>query len=160
MSQYTSPFPPDKKFLVNSKPVAIVSTPLGATEEHKAKKTYKKKDAHALEGALAEMGVEVRYNLRSKKVEYKKGADKWVRSTDRKQADLRLEIADKFSYIAQQGIRDLKFGKDTWDEGLNALLFRREVDPFREWLENLPQWDGNKRLANLLTDCLGAAHGR
>ena len=39
------------------------------------------------------------------------------------------------------------------------MLFHREVDPFREWLENLPQWDGNKRLANLLTDCLGADNG-
>ena len=43
MSQYTSPFPPDKKFFVNSKPVATVKTPLGATEEQKAKITYKKK---------------------------------------------------------------------------------------------------------------------
>ena len=159
MSQYTSPFPPDEKFFVNSKPVATVKTPLGATKEQKAKITYKKKDAHALEGALAEMGVEIRYNLRSMRVEYKKGAGEWEKSTDRKQADLRLEIADKFSYTAQQGIRDLKFGKDSWDEGLNAMLFHRERDPFRDWLENLPQWDGNKRLANLLTDCLGAPAG-
>ena len=56
------------------------------------------------------MGVEVRYNLRSMKAEYKKGADKWIRSTDRKQADLRLEIADRFSYIAQQGDK----GSQVW----------------------------------------------
>ena len=88
--------------------------------------------------------------------QYRTGADKWVKSTDRKQADLRQEIAEKFSYTAQQGLRSLKFSKDGWDEGLNALLYHREVDPFKVWLEALPKWDEKKRLVNVLQECLGS----
>ena len=159
MSQYTSPFPPDDKFFVNGKPVATASTMLGATEVEKSKTTFQKKDAGALEGALAELDIEVRYNLRSMRAQYKTSANKWVKSTDRKQADLRQEIAEKFSYNSRQGIRALRFSKDAYDEHLNALLHHREVDPFKVWLEALPAWDNNKRLAKLLPDCLGAAEG-
>ena len=159
MSQYTSPFGPDDKFFVNGKSVATVSPPLGATEVEKSKTTFKRKDAGALEGALAELGIEIRYNVRAMRAEYKTGAEKWVKSTDRKQADLRQEIAERFSYVSQQGIRALRFSKEGYGEHLNALLYHREVDPFRDWLEALPAWDGNKRLAKLLPDCLGAADG-
>ena len=159
MSHYTSPFPPDKKFFVNSKPAAPISTPLGATEEQKAKITYKKKDARALESALAEMGIEIRYNLRSMRAQYKTGAAKWEKSTDRKQANLRQEIAEKFLYNGHRGPAALRFSKDSWDEHLNALLYHREVDPFLVWLEALPKWDEKKRLVNVLQECLGAADG-
>ena len=158
-SRYKSPFPSDDddKFFVNGNPGATVSPPLGATEVEKSKTTFKRKNAGALEGALAELGVEVRYNVRAMRAEYKTGANNWVKSTDRKQADLREEIAERFSYTSQQGIRALRFSKDGYDEHLNALLYHREVDPFKVWLEALPAWDGNKRLAKLLPDCLGAA---
>ena len=159
MSQYTSPFPPDKKFFVNSKPVTPISTPLGATEEQKAKITFKRKDAGALEGALAELGIEVRYNLRAMRAEYKRGANKWEKTDDLSSADLRREIAEKFSYSARQGIMALRFGPDSWGEHLNALLHHRRVDPFRDWLEGLPAWDEKKRLVNVLQECLGAADG-
>ena len=82
---------------------------VGATEVEKSKTTFKRKDAGALEGALAELGIEVRYNVRAMRAEYKTGANKWVKSTDRKQAHLRQEIAERFSYSSQQGIRALRF---------------------------------------------------
>ena len=159
MSHYTSPFPPDEKFFVNSKPVAIVNTPLGATEEQKAKITFKRKDADALEGALAELRIEVRYNVRAMRAEYKRGANKWEKTDDLSSADLRREIAEKFSYSARQGIMALRFGPDSWGEHLNALLHHRRVDPFRDWLEGLSAWDEKKRLVNVLQECLGAADG-
>ena len=159
MATHQGPFGPPDKFFVNSKPATLVNPGIGATEEQKAKPTYPKKDAKALEGALAELGVEVRFNLRASRAQYKTGAAKWVRSTDRKQADLRQEIAEKFSYASQQGIRALRFSKDGYDEHLNALLHHRETDPFLDWLEALPAWDEKKRLANLLQECLGAADG-
>ena len=126
----------------------------------KSKTTFKKKDAKALEGALAELGIEIRYNQRSMRCEYKTGAAKWVKSTDRKQADLRQDIAEGFSYNTQRGIMALRYGKDSWDECLNALLYHRERDPFRDWLEALPKWDGTGRLAKLLVNLLGAAEGK
>ena len=155
-----SPFgPSDKSSAANKNSSTIISTPLGATAEEAARITFKRKDAKALQGALAEFGIEIRYNLRSMRCQYRTGADKWVTSTDRKQADLRQEIAERFSYVSQQGLRALKFSKDGWDEGLNALLFHCEVDPFKVWLEALPKWDGEKRLVNILQECLGAADG-
>ena len=79
MPSYKGPFAADDKFFVGRKPVATVSTMMGATEEQKSKTTWPKKDADALEGALAEMGIEVRYNLRSMRAEFKEGANKWVK---------------------------------------------------------------------------------
>ena len=38
-----------------------------------------------------------------------------------------------------------------WEDSVNALLYRNEVDPFAEWLEARPGWDGVPVLANLLT---------
>ena len=83
------------------------------------------------------------------------------RTTDRSSADLRRQIADRFSYrlAGDKGLAPLRYGLDSWSEHLNALLFSREVDPFLVWLEALPKWDGTKRLAKLLTACLGAAEG-
>lgn len=159
MPSYKGPFAADDKFFVGRKPVATVSTMMGATEEQKSKTTWPKKDADALEGALAEMGIEVRYNLRSMRAEFKEGANKWVKTSDRSSADLRREIAGRFSYTGHQGITSLRFSKDAWDEHLNALLHHREIDPFKSWLEALPKWDGKGRLANLLQECLGAADG-
>ena len=67
-------------------------------------------------------------------------------------------IADRFSYrLAGNGIAPLNYGKDSWFEHLNALLYHLEVDPFKSWLKALPKWDGTGRLAKLLPDCLGAA---
>ena len=80
-SRYKSPFPSDDddKFFVNGNPGATVSPPLGATEVEKSKTTFKRKNAGALEGALAELGVEVRYNVRAMRAEYKTGANNWVK---------------------------------------------------------------------------------
>ena len=159
-SRYKSPFPSDDddKFFVNGKSVATVSPPL-ATEIEKSKTTFKRKDADALEGALAELRIEVRYNVRAMRAEYKMGANKWEKTDDLSSADLRREIAKKFSYSARQGIMALRFGPDSWGEHLNALLHHRRVDPFRDWLEGLPAWDEKKRLVNVLQECLGAADG-
>ena len=50
MPSYKGPFAADDKFFVGRKPVATVSTMMGATEEQKSKTTWPKKDADALEG--------------------------------------------------------------------------------------------------------------
>ena len=40
----------------------------------------------------------------------------------------------------------LQFGRERWGDVLDAILDDRRVDPFREWLNRLPPWDGEKRL--------------
>ena len=162
MKQYTSksgPFGPPEKSSANSKPVATLNPLLGPTEEQKGKTSFRRKDADALEGALAALGIEVRYNLRSMAAEFRRGGKKWEKSKDRLSAAMRREIAEKFLYSGHKGPAALRFTAEGWTEHLNALLNEREVDPFKAWLEGLPKWDEKKRLSNVLQECLGAADG-
>ena len=124
-----------------------------------AASTFPRKDATALEAALGQLAVTVRYNLRAMCPETRETSDgEWQRTTDRSSADLRRMIADRFSYrLAAGGKAPLSYGTDSWFEHLNALLYHLEIDPFKAWLKALPKWDGTKRLAMLLPDLLGAA---
>ena len=126
-----------------------------------AAQTFNRKDADALESALYALGVAARFNIRAMCPELSNGRGKWTRTTDRSSADLRRRIADRFSYqlAGDKGVAPLRFGLESWNEHLNALLFSREIDPFQAWIECLPPWDGTKRLAKLLSACLGAADG-
>ena len=141
-------------------PGEVEDTILSASGAGKAL-TFDRKDADALEAALGALGITFRYNLRAMQAEISNGGAKWTKTTDRSSADLRRMIAGKFAYrlARKQEIAPLKYGKDSWDEHLNALLYHRETDPFRDWLEGLPKWDGTKRLIKLLPDCLGAIDG-
>ena len=125
-------------------------------------RTFDRKDASALESALAALGITVRYNLRAMCPELSNGGGAWTKTTDRSSAELRRRIADRFSYhlAGDRGSAPLRFGMESWSENLNALLHHLEVDPFRAWLdEAVPKWDGTKRLGNLLVHLLGATDG-
>ena len=143
-------------------PETEVNATIRSASQAAKKSTFRAKNADALEGALAALGTTVRYNLRAMRAELSNGGAKWEKTTDRSSADLRRTIADKFSYRRSSGkqeIAPLRYGAESFNEHLNALLYHRETDPFRDWLESLPAWDGTKRLAKLLPDCLGAAEG-
>ena len=145
---------PDEKIAkANAKTIADAEAQKGAT--------FPRKDADALEAALAALRITVRYNLRSMAPELANGGGKWKKTTDRTSADLRRQIADRFSYqlAGDKGTAPLRYGLDSWSEHLNAILHHLEVDPFVVWLEALPAWDGAKRLDKLLTSCLGATEG-
>ena len=141
--------------------MAEVDATIKSASEAASSSTFPRKDADALEAALGSLAITVRYNLRAMQTEISTGGAKWTKTTDRSSADLRRGIADKFSYrlAGARGIAPLNYGEHSWFEHLNALLYHREVDPFKAWLKALPKWDGNKRLAKLLPECLGAADG-
>ena len=40
----------------------------------------------------------------------------------------------------------LQFGRERWGDVLDAILDDRRVDPFKIWLDALPQWDGEDRI--------------
>ena len=124
-------------------------------------RTFPRKDADALEAALGALGITPRYNLRSMRPEIQNGGGAWTATDDRASADLRRQIADRFSYTlaGQKGTAALRYGLDSWGEHLNALLHHLEVDPFQAWLETLPKWDGKRRLGSLLVHLLGASDG-
>ena len=132
---------------------------IGASEA--AVSTFPRKDADALEAALGSLVITFRYNLRAMQAEISTDGGPWTKTTDRSNADLRRVIEGKFSYrLAHgKGIAPLRFGVESFTEHLNALLHHLEVDPFKVWLESLPEWDGAARLDKLLPDCLGATDG-
>ena len=142
--------------------VAEVDATIKSASEAATDRTFTRKDATALEGALAHLGVSVRYNIRAMCSEVSSdGGQTWERTSDRKTADLRRLIADGFSYrlADNRGIAPLRYGLDSWGEHSNAILYHNETDPFLDWLKSLPIWDGKKRLHGLLSDTLQAKDG-
>ena len=104
---------------------------------------FSRKNAKALEAVLNELDLEIRYNLRSAEAEYRKGGGPWTAFDERFTADLREYIGNNYSYTTEAGkMSPLKYGHVGWEDATNALLHHREVDPFKDWLESLPEWDG------------------
>ena len=111
------------------------------------------KDAAALETALETLGVALRYNLRAQRGEMSRdGGQTWVEMTDRSTAHLRRDIAERFSYWTDRGPKPLYYGRESWKLWIDALLYKRERDPFLDWLESLSDWDGTERVRNWLAD--------
>ena len=83
----------------------------------------------------------------------------WIEMTDRSMADLRRKIAERFQYQTEsRGPSPLHFGEALWKLWSDALLYRRECDPFRDWLDRLPTWDGLDRTRHWLSDVFEVAN--
>ena len=120
---------------------------------------FPKKDAAALEAALQILGVQVRYNIRAQRGEFCENGCAWTALHDRNTAKLRRTIGETFEYVTSgRGCSPLNFGEYSWHLYLNAILAECEIDPFFEWLKELPPWDTKTRLDTWLatvfeTDC-------
>ena len=136
-------------------PPAEVEATLASAEAagSTAAKPQLPKDADGLKAALDALGISCRYNVRSARVEFRDRQGKWMPTTDRLESHLRSLIAKLFQSRTSQ---PLWFGTEAWRVLLNAVLFHVEVDPFIEWLEALPEWDGNLRFAGWLTQVFEA----
>ena len=121
---------------------------------------FNRKNSETLSRCLADLVLGVRYNVRSQRAEWRgerlTQPDRWEAVTDRSLAHLRETIARQYYVRTKEGSRPLHWGRETFHDTLNALLFDREVDPFEEWLESLPPWDGEERLPILLRGLFGA----
>ena len=106
--------------------------------------------------ALDHLAIDLRYDERSARMQFRDAtADfpKWTNSDDMCRAELRERIADKFLYVTKDGKAPLAFSKDRFSDVIDALLNSRRIDPFKAWLDALPEWDGEKRLDFWLTGC-------
>ena len=106
--------------------------------------------------ALGHLAIDLRYDERSARVQFLDAtADfpKWTNSDDMYRAELRERIADKFLYVTKDGQAPLAFSKDRFSDVIDALLNSRRIDPFKEWLEALPEWDGEFRLDFWISSC-------
>ena len=103
--------------------------------------------------ALEWVGIDVRFNERSARmelqdaIEAQAGRPNWETSDDLRGAKLREMIADTCLYLGAKGLPcRLQFGRERWGDVLDAILDDRRVDPFKIWLDALPQWDGEDRI--------------
>ena len=121
------------------------------------------KTADGLFDALRMLYVTLRFNLRSHKSEWQFWDDvgygrvgrlmAWRDLDDRSSAFLRDAIINRFYIKGKDDKIPLKFGRYAWQDCVNVLLYRNEVDPFTEWLEAIPPWDGIHRIDRWMTDC-------
>ena len=123
---------------------------------------FKAKDSVTLQAVLSEDKIELRWNLRAQKIEFrepetgvKPGA--WKGVNDRIMARMRDNISRRYFVFTERGPRALRFSRERWDDSVNAIIWAQEIDPFAERLEALPEWDGVPVLAPMLTDLFGAA---
>ena len=107
------------------------------------------KSRDGLATALRALGWEWRYNTRSHRAELRPRGDEWREANDRLIADIRAEIPLRFKEAKRN--KPLAFGRTAFEDSFAALLFHSEVDPFLEWLEALPAWDGEARLDGWLS---------
>ena len=102
------------------------------------------KSRDGLATALRALGFDWRYNLRAMRAELREGGGEWREANDRLIADVRADIPLRFKEAKKN--KPLAFGRSAFDDAFAALLHHAEVDPFLEWLEGLPAWDGEARL--------------
>ena len=103
--------------------------------------------------ALEWIGIDVRFNERSARLELQDASDgaagrpNWESSDDMRGAKLREMIADTCLYPGAKGVPSrLQFGRERWGDVMDAILDDRRVDPFKIWLDALPPWDGEARI--------------
>ena len=121
---------------------------------HDSKATVEGKSADGLRECLLLLGIGVRYNVRGARTEIRHESFDWTPLNDRMAAQIRDVIAKRFQTKQRANalvLQPLTFGRDTWMDALNAVLYENEIDPFQVWLENLPKWDKVKRLDSWLT---------
>ena len=114
------------------------------------------KNRKGLLAALTHMSIDLRYDERSARLEFLKESEdfpRWANSDDMIRAAIRERISEEFLYQSKEGPVPLTIGKERFADLIEALLDSRRVDPFKEWLDRLPAWDGEKRLDWWISGC-------
>lgn len=131
------------KLVVNAARGAQAKVDSGEWEMRKAGSRKRKLDidgaVEALGGdtltdRLAEHGIRVRHNVRAMADEYSRNGTAWRPITDREEANARLLVGG------------LDWEDRVWKTLWLNTLYHHECDPFLDYLERLPEWDGTPRV--------------
>ena len=109
------------------------------------------RDAYLLKDQMTAMKLDFRFNIRSLRDEFKYKDSKWINLDDRAEAAIFNKILRRFQVIDPRTDKSVPF-KWTIEDRNNALKqlgHFYEVDPFKEYLDNLPDWDKKYRLNRL-----------
>ena len=121
---------------------------------------YQHKDGRTLEDAVSQLGYQFRWNIRAKRVEFRFHTEplcKWHAFDDRLEAVIKQEIAENFYVRLLKSISRLKYGRESWKEAVNFVVYKHQVDPFLDLLESFEPWDAKPRVDDLLQRLFGAA---
>ena len=107
---------------------------------------------------LLGLKVGMRWNLRAARVEIvadgspadvaERMPKRWTSIDDRNEAMLKAIFAER--YVGEMH-KPWRLSQRLWTDYRNAILSQNEIDPFVEWLESLPDWDGQERIELVLT---------
>ena len=135
-------------------------------------------NAHWFDSALIAAGLELRYNVRSQRQQYRRvpfledmgkvgwnTLSGWQDWTDTISTNLRAELATKDAAFLFGGPRvedtwlsSLEMAEKPFEAAVKLVCARNAVDPFVEYLENeTPVWDGMPRLSAWLWHCFDVA---
>ena len=106
------------------------------------------RNSKGLAVAFADMGIEARFNLRSYAIEIKSSATDWTPLSDMIEARVKEAIEERFVV----GVKNAPavFGTTRWPQSLLSYIWDYRVDPFMQWVEGLPAWDGKPRIETWL----------
>ena len=129
----------------------------GGPPDGSKERPFTRRDSEALSLILTDLFMDVRFNLRSQRIEWcgmgvLDGED-WTAINRRVLANLRERIARQYFVRDKGEPKPLHWGRDTFTDTLDALVRHREADPLLDWLERLPAWDGNPKLSWMLGRC-------
>ena len=117
-------------------------------------------NAEDLRHAFGHFGIGARYDLRGKDVQFRLSeppgdyaADSWIEPDDRLEAALQERICTGSVNISTRKAPNFI---RPWARLVNAIVAEHQVDPFKEYLDSIPPWDGKKRLSPLLCDLFKA----
>ena len=105
--------------------------------------------------------MEVRLNIRTMDIEFRRSGGPWGAPDDAAAAALREEVAERFCYVSENRGETvpLRFGKDAWYDAVNAISHEQRVDPFLDWIASLSRWDGENRLDFWMEQCWSISSG-
>ena len=128
-------------------------------EGHKQVHYSGRKNVHALEFALKQFDIRVRWNVRGARIEWREGdAGAWKELRDRKLAAWRTQFEDRITFGEHR--TPLSISRYAMEDGLLSIVGRQgDVDPFRVYLDSQPEWDGKPRLAGLIETLFDVPEG-
>ena len=135
-----------------------------APEVKAAERLLLTRDPDGLAAAFEHLGIALRLNLRGSVDEYRllDNGRGWQAIQKHELAFWRAKaIPDSCDFPKKKdgewSTTPAVWGRDSFRDHLLAVLHERRVDPFREYLDTLPEWDTNARIDYWIEDCFFVA---
>ncbi len=117
---------------------------------------YDDETAESVQRAIAAVDIELRYNIRGgDREEWRENGGEWEVVGDQARAHIREVMACSLFYPPKKGsalLDPYRLSPQMFRERSHAIMRTVRVDPFAQWLDELPAWDGEGRLWTWLPD--------